>query len=349
MAKARFLIPPFDAVAADAARARQAKLTKPPGSLGRLEDLAVRLAGMTGQVTPKLQHKSVIVMAADHGVAAEGVSAYPSEVTAQMVANFVHGGAAISVLARHTHSRLTVVDIGVAATLPPHQRLVVRKIAAGTRNMLHGPAMTREQAWRSLEVGVAVVEEEISRGLDVLVLGEMGIGNTTAAAAIACALTGWPADNIVGRGTGLDEAGRAHKVAVVRSALERAQPTPQDPIGVLSEVGGFEIGGLAGAMLAAASHRVPVLLDGFITTAAAMLAAALAPGVKAYLIAAHCSQEQGHRVMLAHLGLTPLLDLGLRLGEGSGAALALPLVEAAARLHAEMATFAEAGVSEKQA
>jgi len=348
MSNAKFVIPPFDQQAAEAARARQAQLTKPAGSLGRLEELAVQLAGITGKVTPEILHKSIIIMAADHGVTAEGVSAYPSEVTAQMVLNFLRGGAAISVLARFTGSRLTVVDVGVASDLPDANGLLKRKIAAGTRNMVQEPAMTREQAWQALEVGVEVVEEEVEQGLDILVLGEMGIGNTTAAAAVACALGGFRAEEIVGRGTGVDEAGWQRKVQAVKRALARANPDPEDPIGVLAEVGGFEIGGLAGAMLAAASHRVPVLVDGFIATSAAMLAAALAPEVRHYFIAAHRSEEQGHGQMLAFLGLRPLLDLGLRLGEGSGAALALPLVEAAAQLHAHMATFAEAGVAERE-
>ncbi len=349
MTHAKFVIPPFDQRAAEKARARQAQLTKPAGSLGRLETLAIRLAGMTGRVTPEITHKSIIVMAADHGVTVEGVSAYPSEVTAQMVRNFLRGGAAISVLARLTGSRLTVVDVGVAAELPDAAGLVKRKIAPGTGNIAKEPAMSREQAWQALEVGVEVVEEEVERGLDIVVLGEMGIGNTTAAAAVACALGGFQPEDIVGRGTGVDDAGWQRKVQVVRQALQRAQPDPQDPIGVLTEVGGLEIGALAGAMLAAASHRVPVLLDGFIATAAAMLAVALAPTARDYFIAAHRSEEQGHGRMLDFLGLRPLLDLGLRLGEGSGAALALPLVEAAAQLHAYMATFAEAGVAEREA
>ncbi len=349
MPPASFVIPPFDHQAAEKARARQAQLTKPAGSLGYLEDLAVQLAGITGHVTPRIAHKSIVVMAADHGVTAEGVSAYPSDVTAQMVLNFLHGGAAISVLARFTGSRLTVVDVGVAADLPAAEGLLARKIARGTRNMVREPAMTRTQAQQALDVGADVVAAEAARGLDVLVLGEMGIGNTTAAAAVACALGGFPPEEIVGRGTGVDEAGWQRKMQAVKRALTRAQPDPRDPIGVLAEVGGFEIGGMAGAMLAAAARRVPVLLDGFIATAAAMLAATLAPDVRHYFIAAHRSEEQGHGRMLASLGVRPLLDLGLRLGEGSGAVLALPLVEAAARLHAEMATFAEAGVAEKAA
>ncbi len=344
----KFAIPPLDEAAAEAARARQAQLTKPAGSLGRLEDLAIQLAAITGKATPSIEHKSILVFAADHGVTAEGVSAYPAEVTAQMVLNFVRGGAAISVLSRFTSSRLKVVDIGVAADLPAAEGLLARKIAYGTGNIAREPAMTREQAWAALEVGADVAAEEAEKGLDILVLGEMGIGNTTAAAAVACALGGFPPEEIVGRGTGVDDAGLTRKVDAVKRALARASVSPADPIGVLEQVGGYEIGGMAGAMLAAAQRRVPILLDGFIATAAAMLAAALAPEIRNYLIAAHLSEEQGHGQMLAFLGLEPLLRLNLRLGEGSGAALALPIVEAAARLHAEMATFAEAGVSEKE-
>ncbi len=345
----KFAIPPLDEGAAAAARARQAQLTKPAGSLGRLEDLAVRLAAMTGEATPRLERKAVLVFAADHGVTAEGVSAYPAEVTAQMVLNFVRGGAAISVLSRFTHSRLKVVDIGVAADLPPAPNLLERKIAPGTGNIARELAMTREQAWASLEAGADVLTEEAEEGLDIVVLGEMGIGNTTAAAAVACALGGFEPEAVVGRGTGIDDDARRRKVETVQRALARAAVSPNDPIGVLAQVGGFEIGGMAGAMLAAAQRRVPIMLDGFIATAAAMLAAALAPDIRGYLIAAHLSEEQGHGQMLGFLGLEPLLRLGLRLGEGSGAALALPLVEAAARLHAEMATFSEAGVAEKVA
>ncbi len=345
--KSHFVIPPRDENAAQAAAERQTRLTKPAGSLGKLEDLAIRLAAITGQPIPRIERKAIIVFAADHGVVAEGVSAYPAEVTPQMVLNFLRGGAAISVLARFTGSRLRVVDIGVAADLPEAPNLWARKIAPGSGNIAREPAMSRAQAWQALETGVEVVTAEIEAGLDLLVVGEMGIGNTTPAAAVACALGGFAPADIVGRGTGVDDEGLRRKIAAVQRALQRAQVSPKDPIGVLAEVGGFEIGGMAGAMLAAATHRVPILLDGFIATSAAMLAAALAPEVRDYLIAAHRSEERGHGAMLAFLGLEPLLDLGLRLGEGSGAAVALPLVEAAARLHAEMATFDEAGVAEK--
>jgi nicotinate-nucleotide--dimethylbenzimidazole phosphoribosyltransferase len=314
-----------------------------------LETLSIQLAGMTAQPRPHLPEKVVLVMAGDHGVAAAGVSAYPSEVTRQMVGNFLQGGAAINVLARLAGARVVVVDMGVASDLPPHPQLVQRKIARGTRNIAQEPAMSRAQAEEAIQVGVEVVLAEHARGLDVLVVGDMGIGNTTPSAAIACAILETTPAAIVGRGTGVDNKGLARKQAAVAQALKRHQPSSADGLDVLSKVGGFEIGGLAGAMIGAASQRVPIILDGFITTAAALLAVQLAPAVRPYLIASHCSLESGHAAMLHWLGLEPLLDLGLRLGEGSGAALALPMIEASARLLDEMATFDEAGVSGKAA
>jgi nicotinate-nucleotide--dimethylbenzimidazole phosphoribosyltransferase len=342
-------ISPLDEVAMTAARARQNMLTKPAGSLGRLESLSIQLAGITAQARPKLREKVVVIMAGDHGVATAGVSAYPSEVTMQMVGNFLRGGAAINVLARVAGARIVVVDMGVAAELPPHPHLIVHKIASGTANIVQEPAMRREDAVRTLQAGAQVVQDEAGRGLDVLALGDMGIGNTTPSAAIACAILGVEPAAIVGRGTGVDDDGLTRKQKAVAQALHRRQPDPTDALDVLAKVGGFEIGGLAGAMIAAAAHRIPVVIDGFITTAAALIAAQLMPAVKPYLIAAHCSQETGHAAMLTWLGLTPLFDFGLRLGEGSGAALALPVIDAAARILDEMTTFGEAGVSEKEA
>ncbi len=340
-------IQPLDELAMQAARERQDTLTKPPGSLGRLEALSIQMAGIRRQATPQVRHKAVIVMAGDHGVAAEGVSAYPSEVTAQMVANFLHGGAAINVLARQMDARVTVVDMGVAVDLPPHPGLVVKKIGYGTGNLTSQAAMSREQAVHAILAGAEVVEAEITHGLDLLAIGDMGIGNTTPSAAIAVSILGQPAAEIVGRGTGVDEAGLQRKIRAVEQALVLNRPDPKDGLDVLAKVGGFEIGGLAGAMLAAAAQQRPVLVDGFISTAAALVAVQLAPALRPYLIAAHRSQECGHGRMLAWLGLEPLLDLELRLGEGSGAVLALPLVEAACRLLGEMSTFGEAGVSGK--
>ncbi len=340
-------IQPLDDAAMAEARARQDQLTKPQGSLGRLEELSIRIAGIMAQPRPKIQDKVITVMAGDHGVVAEGISAFPQEVTPQMVLNFLHGGAAINVLARHVAARVVVVDMGVAADLPDHPGLVKKKVAYGTANIVQGPAMTLQQAEQALLAGAEVVEREMEKGLDILATGDMGIGNTTPSAAIAAALTGRDPGDIVGRGTGLDDAGVQHKARVVRRALEVNQPDPHNALDVLAKVGGFEIAGLAGAILAAAGHRRPIMVDGFISTAAAMIAVGLAPAVRPYLFAAHRSQEQGHGIMLAWLGLDPLLDLDLRLGEGTGAALGLSLAEAACKILDEMATFAEAEVAGK--
>jgi nicotinate-nucleotide--dimethylbenzimidazole phosphoribosyltransferase len=342
-------IEPLDTASMQAARKRQDILTKPQGSLGRLEDLSIQVAGITGKPTPTLKHKVVIVMAGDHGVVAEGVSAYPQEVTPQMVLNFLRGGAAINVLARHAGARVVVVDMGVAADLPTNPGLIVRKIGYGTGNIARGPAMDREQAIEAIEAGANVVQEQITIGLDVLATGDMGIGNTTPSAAIAVALTGRPVEEIAGRGTGLDDTGLQRKINAIRRALEINQPDPQDGLDVLAKLGGFEIGGLVGAILTAAANRRPIVMDGFISTAAAMIAVRLAPAVRDYLIAAHTSQEYGHHAMMTWLGVSPLLDFKMRLGEGTGAVLAVSLVEAACKTLAEMATFGEAGVSEKDA
>jgi nicotinate-nucleotide--dimethylbenzimidazole phosphoribosyltransferase len=340
-------IPSLDLAAQSAARVRQDTLTKPPGSLGRLEELSIQLAAIIGQSQPSVARKAVIVMAGDHGVTAEGVSAYPAEVTPQMVLNFLHGGAAINVLARQAGARVVVVDIGVASDLAPQPGLEIRKVAGGTRNMALGPAMTRAQAEEAITIGIQVVEAEIAKGLDLVATGDMGIGNTTASAAIVATLTGQPVARVTGRGTGVDDAGLARKVVVIERALALNQPDPHDPLDVLSKVGGLEIAGLVGVILGAAAQRLPVVIDGFISGAAALVAVKVAPEVKPYLIAAHQSVEIGHRILLEHLGLRPLLDLDLRLGEGTGAALAFHLIEAAARILNEMATFGEAGVSEK--
>ena len=340
-------IQPLDPAAMSAARVRQDVLTKPQGSLGRLEALAIQVAGITRQARPKIEHKVVAVMAGDHGVAAEGVSAFPQEVTPQMVLNFLAGGAAINVLARHVGARVLIVDMGVACDIPAHPDLLVKKVAYGTHNIATGPAMTRQQAEQAILTGAAIVEAEISRGLDILATGDMGIGNTTPSAAIAAAITGKPAGEICGRGTGVDDAGLKRKTSAVERALQVNQPNPADGLDLLAKVGGFEIGGLAGAILGAAANRRPVVIDGFISTAAALVAVTLAPQVRDYLIAAHTSQELGHRLMTEWLGLVPLLDLQMRLGEGTGAALAISLVEAACKILDEMATFGEAGVSEK--
>jgi len=341
-------IPAPDPNAESAARLRQDTLTKPPGSLGRLEELSIQLASTTGNPRPSVTRKAVIIMAADHGVTAEGVSAYPAAVTPQMVLNFLRGGAAINALARQAGARVIVVDIGVAFDFEPQPGLLLRKIAPGTQNMAQGPALTRAQAESAINEGIDVTQAEIANGLDLLATGDMGIGNTTASAAITAVLTGRPVSEVTGRGTGVDDAGLAQKIAIIEKAITLNQPDSNDALDVLSKVGGLEIAGLAGVIIGAAAHRVPVVIDGFISGAAALVAVGLAPAVKPYLIAGHQSVEAGHRAILNHLGLKPLLDLNLRLGEGTGAVLAFHLVEAAARILDEMATFGEAGVSESE-
>jgi len=335
-------IPLFDEAAAARALERQALLTKPSGALGRLEGLSVTLAGMTGRLDWLPLRRAVVVCAGDHGVVAQGVSAYPQVVTEQMVLNFLAGGAAVNVLARQMGARVTVVDAGVNATFASQPDLVIGKIGCGTADMTHGPAMTTEQAEASLRLGLEVAQRELARGLDVLVVGEMGIGNTTAASAIIAAITGQPPERVTGRGTGIADEQLAHKIAVVQRALDVNQPVGVD---TLAKVGGFEIGAMAGLMLGVAAARVPVVLDGLISTAAALIAAQLRPDIRRFLLAGHMSVEPGHQAALAWLGLEPLLDLGMRLGEGTGALLALPLLEAAMRTLQEMATFGGAGVS----
>jgi nicotinate-nucleotide--dimethylbenzimidazole phosphoribosyltransferase len=330
-----------------AAEERQGRLTKPTGALGRLEALSIQLAGIMGQPRPRLTHKVVVVMAGDHGVTAEGISAYPQSVTSQMVLNFLSGGASIYVLARQANARVVVADLGVAAHLPTRPDLYNAKVALGTANMAQGPAMSCEQATQAILAGAELACREFEKGLDILGTGEMGIGNTTAAAAIAAVLTGQEPAEIVGRGTGLNDVGLLHKIDVVRQAIIINQPDANDALDILSKVGGFEIGGLLGAILATAANRRPILVDGFIATAAAMLAVKLAPAVRPYLFAAHRSAEGGHGAMLAWLGLEPLLTLDLRLGEGTGAVLAMQIMEAACRLLDEMATFGEAGVDNR--
>jgi nicotinate-nucleotide--dimethylbenzimidazole phosphoribosyltransferase len=328
-----------------AALMRQALLTKPPGSLGRLEELAIWLAGVRDQPRPQVRAPVLVLAAADHGVARQGVSAYPSEVTGQMVANFERGGAAVNVLARAVGARVVVVDAGVASPPGGLTAIVRRPHGRGTADFTIEPAMTREAAESCVATGIDLAREAVAAGADVLATGEMGIGNTTAAAAITAVYTGLRADAVTGRGTGVSDERYRHKVEVVRRALALHQPEPADPLGVLAAIGGFEIGVLTGVMLAGGAARVPVLVDGFITTAAALLAVAFCPELRDYLLASHRSAEAGHGAALDALGLTPLLDLGLRLGEGTGALLALPLLVASARLLDEMATFSEAGVS----
>jgi nicotinate-nucleotide--dimethylbenzimidazole phosphoribosyltransferase len=331
---------------ADAAR-RQDRLTKPAGSLGRLEELSIRLAGMAGHLRPPLRERVVFTLAADHGVTEEGVSAYPRQVTAQMVRNFLSGGAAINVLARRAGARVVVADLGVDGDLPAHPDLRSRRVRRGTANIARGPAMSREEAVAAVEAGRALVAEEAGRGLHVACTGDMGIANTTSSAALICHFSGLGPEHVVGRGTGVDDAGLERKRAAVARALEVNRERLTEALGALAALGGLETAGLAGVILESAARRTPVVLDGFTSAAAALVAVALAPGVRDYLIAAHRSQELGHVAALAGLGLRPLLDLDLRLGEGTGAVLALPLLDAAVAVLNEMATFEEAGVSER--
>lgn len=341
-------ITPADHQAKRAARLRQDRLTKPPGSLGRLEALSIQLAGIFGTERPKLRGKTVIVAAGDHGVVAQGVTAYPQEVTAQMVLNFLAGGAAINVMARKTGVDLVIVDAGVVTPLPDHPDLRVVAIGHGTADITQGPAMTREQAEACVTAGVRLALEAANNGADLIGTGDMGIGNTTASSAIVAALTGRPPSETTGRGTGRNDREMERKIAVVERALEVNRPDPGDALDVLTKVGGFEIGVLAGVVLGGAIARRVVVLDGFILGASGLIAHALCPKVRDYLVAAHLSAEMGHRVALSHMGLRPLLDLDMRLGEGTGAVLAMGLIEAAAACLTEMATFDEAGVSDRQ-
>ena len=339
------LIRPLNEKAMAEARLRQDILTKPQGSLGRLEELSIQLAGIQGKPVPQIRHKAIITMAGDHGVVAEGVSAFPQQVTAQMVYNFLSGGAGINVIARQIGARIIVVDMGVASELGAHPQLLSRKVAFGTQNMAQGPAMTREEAIKAIETGIEIVTAEVAKGLDIVGTGDMGIGNTTASSAICAVMTGKSVAEVTGRGTGIADEQLTHKIEIIDRVLAVNRPDPKQPLDVLATVGGFEIGGLVGVMLAAAAHRIPVVIDGFISGAAALIAAALSPELKDFLIAAHVSAEAGHHLLLKHLGLKPLLDLGMRLGEGTGAALGIFLSETAAGVLAEMSTFAEAGVS----
>ena len=342
------IIPAIDEQKREEAAARQYDLTKPRGSMGDLEDLSIEIAGMTGKIAPDLANRTVFLMAADHGIAREGVSPYPSEVTAQMVMNFLNHGAAINVLTKQAHSGVLIVDIGVASDFPACEGLIRRKVAYGTANMLKGPAMTVRQAKEALQVGMDVLNEAADNGLQMAAIGEMGIGNTTSASAITAVLCGKPVAEVTGRGTGLDDEGLKRKVAIIEEVLENRKPDPNDPMDVLCKVGGLEIAGMAGVTIAAAARRIPLVMDGLISTSAAVLADALVPGVRNYLIAGHRSPEIGHRWLLEKVGKKPLLQLNMRVGEGTGAALAFNLVDAANNILRDMATFASAGISDKE-
>lgn len=324
-------------------------LTKPLGSLGRLEELVKQIVGITENEAPIINKKVIFTLAADHGVTEEGVSAYPSEVTAQMVANFLNKGAAINVLADSCAAKVVVADLGVKAAIPGDTtQLVKNPVAKGTQNMTKGPAMTKDEAIQSIETGIALFEKANKHGLDLVGIGEMGIGNTTASSAITVVLTGANVDKVTGRGTGINDVTLKNKQATITKAIKVNNPKADDPMDVLAKVGGFEIGGMCGIILAAAAARVPVVIDGFISGASALLAYSLAPQVKDYIIASHCSVECGHRFILEHMALKPILDLNLCLGEGTGAALAMPIIESSLNILNNMATFESAGVSKEK-
>lgn len=337
----------LDGAAMDKARDRMDNLIKPPGSLGELERIAVRMAGITGNPRPRVGKRSVIVMAGDHGVLEEGVSAAAQEVTGQMLSAFTGGVAGIGVLSRHAGANLTVVDIGVAGEVNV-PGVLKRKVRPGTANIAAGPAMTKDEAVAALEVGIAVAEAEIEQGSTLIALGDMGIGNTTPSSAILAVFGGYDAEEITGRGTLINDEVLENKKRAVNSSLEVNKPDRSDAVDVLAKVGGLEIAGLAGVILGCAARRTPVLEDGFITGAAALIAAAIAPACKDYMFATHLSAEPGHRLMLEILGLTPVLQAGMRLGEGTGAVLVMHIIEGACRVLDEMITFQEAGVTDME-
>lgn len=330
--------------------AAQAKLdnkTKPPGSLGSLELFARRVAAINGTLEPVTAKKIIFVFAADHGVVEEGVSAFPREVTPQMVLNFLAGGAGVNVLARHAGAEVRIVDIGVDYDFEPHPGLILRKVARGTRNLSKGPAMSREQAISAMKVGIELARMAKAEGAAMIATGEMGIGNTTPSSAMIAAFSGKPPRDVTHRGTGIDDAALDRKLSAIERGLAVNMPNPADPIDVLAKLGGLEIAGIAGLVLGGVACRLPVVLDGFISTAGALVASEMNPHVKEYLFAAHESVEIGHRIMLERMGLEPILDLKLRLGEGTGAALAMGIIEAGVKILKEMASFEEAGVSKR--
>jgi len=333
------------------ARERTAQLVMPFRALGELHSIGERLCGIERTLLPSVEKKAFLVMAADHGIAASGVSAYPQVVTGEMVKTFLRGGAGINVLARQIDAQVTVVDVGIIPDLDPERysdrRLIVNKIAKGTNNFSKRPSMTKEQAQAAIMVGFEAAGRLFNEGIEVLGTGDMGIGNTTPSSAIGSVMTGAKVEDVTGRGTGLDDDGLHRKCDVITSAIALNNPDPNDPLDVLSKVGGFEIGAIAGSILAAAFFKKPVVIDGFISGAGALIAHTLCPTVKDYMFASHQSEEKGHKVILDYMGLSPILDLGMRLGEGTGAALAMTIIEAAARIIREVSTFEEAGVSKE--
>ncbi|MGO4106747.1 nicotinate-nucleotide--dimethylbenzimidazole phosphoribosyltransferase [Paenibacillus sp. YAF4_2] len=337
-------ITPYQESAAQHAKAHSDQLTKPTGSLGKLEDIAFRLAGISGKLWPNLSRKAVVVMAGDHGVCEEGVSAYPQEVTPQMVLNFLGGGAAVNVLARQAGADVYCVDMGVNADIE-HPDLINRKVVRGTANMATQPAMSRDEAMQAIMAGVQVADELARQGYRLFATGEMGIGNTTPSAALTSVLTGLSPEQSVGRGTGINDESWRHKIEVVKRAIAVNEPDAADPIDVLAKVGGAEIAGMAGFIIGAAANGCPVVIDGFISSVAALVSVRLAEQVKPYLFASHLSHEQGHATVLESMGLSPMIQLDMRLGEGTGAVLCFHFIDAALKLMQEMATFDSAGVS----
>jgi len=329
------------------AQNRLDNLAVPPGSLGKIGKVAVQIAGITGKASPELPKKTIILMAGDHGVVEAGVSAFPQEVTVQMVQNFAQGGATINAFSRHVGADLTLVDVGVAADLPDLPGLLKRKVAYGTKNMLKGPAMTKEEAVSALEVGIQVAQEQIDKGAGIIGLGDMGIGNTTPSSALISFFTQLPVEKVTGLGTGLNQTGLENKVKVIKEAIALNKPNRVDPLDVLAKIGGLEIAGLAGVTLGAAAHGVPIVTDGIISTAAVLTACQLSPEVKNYLIGSHLSVEPGHGHTLKFIELEPMLVLDMRLGEGTGAALTMFLVEAGIKALKEIATFDDASVAKK--
>jgi len=329
------------------AQERLDRLTKPVGSLGQLEEIARRYAAIVENVRPVLGRKIIYTFAADHGVVAEGVSAYPKEVTHQMVYNFLHQGAGINVLARHVGAEVVVVDIGVDHDFKPAAGLVIRKIARGTRNMARGPALSLPETLRAVAAGLEMADQAKAEGATLVGTGDMGIANTTASSAILSCLTGLPVAEVTHRGAGIDDPGLRRKIQTIEQAIRINSPDPRNPLEILTKVGGLEIAGIAGLIIGCAFHRIPTVVDGFISTAGAMIAVALNPAIREYLFASHQSVEIGHRFMWEYLRQKPILNLSLRLGEGTGAALAMSIIEAAVKVLMEMATFSEAGVTEK--
>ena len=337
-------IKPIDQMLFKKARERLDKMAIPRGSLGRLEEFAQRIVAIKGTLKPEIKRKTVVVFAGDHGVVEEGVSAFPQDVTLQMVYNFIRGGAGINVLSRHVGADVIVVDIGVASDLEPQKGLLLKKVAKGTKNMAKAPAMSREEALKALFIGVDIADDLKLQKVDIIGTGDMGIGNTTPSSAITAVLARQTVEEVTGRGTGITDEMLIKKIDIIKVSIHLNQPDATDPIDVLGKVGGFEIAGIAGLIIGAASHRLPIVIDGFISTAAALVAVSLKPVINEYIFAAHKSQERGHEVLLEWLKQKPILDLSLRLGEGTGAVLGMSLIESGVKILREVLTFEEAGV-----